>query len=145
MQPSSSNRHAGRHELVNPPDLPAPVGFSHAVVAAPGKLVFLGGHIGCDRDGRVASDSLVEQFDQAAANVVRALSAAGATPEDLVQMLIYVTSAEDYRANLRALGECYRRHFGRHYAASALFEVSALFDPQARVELVCTVVVPAAG
>ena len=142
MQPSSSNRHASQHQVINPPELPAPVGFSHVVVAAPGRLVFLGGQIGCDGSGEVTSELLVDQFECAAANVIRALSSAGSGPEHLVQVLIYVTSVEDYKANLKALGKSYRRYFGRNYAASALFEVSALFDPKAQVELVCTAVVP---
>ena len=33
-------------------------------------------------------------------------------------------------------------HFGRHYVATALFEVAGLFDPQALVELVGTAVIP---
>ena len=33
------------------------------------------------------------------------------------------------------LGEVWRRHFGRRYPAMALIGVSALFEPDARVEL----------
>ncbi len=40
------------------------------------------------------------------------------------------------------LGEAYRRHFGRHYPAMALFEVTGLFDPASQVELMCVAVVP---
>jgi hypothetical protein len=47
-----------------------------------------------------------------------------------------------YRAALAELGAAYRRHLGRHYVATALFEVAGLFDPAAKVELVGTAVVP---
>lgn len=130
------------HEMLNPPSLAAPSGFSHAVVAAPGRTVFLGGQTAHDRNGRITGESIPEQFDRAAENVVAALAAAGGTPEHLVSMLIYVTDVAAYRDALPELGAAYRAHFGKHYPAIALFEVSGLFDPAARVELVCTAVIP---
>lgn len=130
------------HELLNPDGLARPVGFSHAVVAAPGRVVYLGGQTAHDADGRIVGTTIAEQFDRAAGNVVTALAAAGAGPEHLVSMVIYVTDVASYRAALDELGDVYREHFGRHYPALALFEVSGLFDPSAQVELVCTAVVP---
>ena len=47
-----------------------------------------------------------------------------------------------YRDSLEDLSTAYRDHFGRHYPAIALFEVTGLFDPDALVELVCVAVVP---
>lgn len=132
----------GPHEVVNPADLSPPSGFSHAVVAAPGRTVYLGGQTAHRPDGSLEGESVVEQFDAAAANVVRALEAAGARAEHLVSMHIYVTDAAEYRESLGELGPTYRRHFGRHYPAVALFEVVGLFDPKAKVELVCVAVVP---
>ena len=132
----------GPHRHVNPPTLPAPSGFSHAVVAADGRTVYLAGQTGHRQDGTLAGLELVEQFDQALANVVAALQAAGAEPEHLVRVHVYVTDVADYRGRTRALGEAWRRHLGRHFPAVALFEVSGLFDPDARVELVGTAVVP---
>ena len=55
---------------------------------------------------------------------------------------IYTTEIDRYRASLAELGAAYRRHLGRHYVATALFEVAGLFDPQALVELVGIAVVP---
>jgi len=133
------------HELVNPPTLAPPLGFSHAVVPAGGRTVFLGGQAGHRANGALAGPSLLEQFDQALANLVEALRAAGGQPQHLVQVLVYVTDAAEYRERLGALGETWRRHLGRHYPAAALFEVTALFDPGARVELVGTAVAPTAA
>jgi len=123
----------------------APVGYAHAVVAAPGRLVFLGGQVAHDADGVCRGDSLVEQFERALANVVRALEAAGGFPEHLVSMQIYTTDVAAYRAAARELGDLYRRAVGRHYPAMALLEVRALYDPNALVEFVCTAVVPEVG
>jgi enamine deaminase RidA (YjgF/YER057c/UK114 family) len=134
----------GPHELINPPGLVRPAGFSHVVVPAEGRTVYLAGQTGHRADGTLAGPMLVEQFDQALANVVGALAGAGGHPQDLVRVHIYVTDASDYRGRLGALGDAWRRHLGSHYPAVALFEVAGLFDPDARVELVGTAVVPGA-
>ena len=54
-----------------------------------------------------------------------------------------MTDVGEYKAALRELGGVYRRHFGRRYPAMALLGVSALFDAEAKVELVATAVIPA--
>jgi enamine deaminase RidA (YjgF/YER057c/UK114 family) len=130
------------HQIINPAGLAPPVGFAHAVVAAPGRTVYLGGQAAQGPDGRIVGATLAEQFDLAAANLVAALAAAGGAPEHLVSLHVYTTEADAYRAALGELGAVYRRHLGRHYVATALFEVAGLFDPAAKVELVGVAVVP---
>lgn len=130
------------HRLVNPLELAPAVGFSHAVVAAPGRTVYLGGQTAQRRDGTIGGETLSEQFDLALANLVTAVRAVGGEPEHLVSMIVYTTDAAGYRAGLGELGQIYRRHLGKHYPAMAFFEVSGLFDPAALVELVCTAVIP---
>lgn len=130
------------HKIVNPENLAAPVGFTHALVAAKGTTVYLGGQAGIDASGAVVAPGLIEQFDTAASNVVTALKAAGGEPDHLVSMQIFVTSAEEYRRSLEDIGDVYRKHFGRHFPALALFEVNGLFDRDAKVELVCVAVIP---
>lgn len=130
------------HSLINPSGLPDPKGFSHVVASAPGRTLYLAGQAGHRGDGSLAGPGLIEQFDQAAANVVEALAAAGGKPEHLVSMQIFVTDAAEYRSALKDLGDAYRRHFGRHYPAIGVFEIQGLFDPAARVELMCIAVVP---
>lgn len=130
------------HDLVNPDTLSAAVGFSHAVVAAPGRMVFLAGQIGEGPDGVLVSEELVAQFDAACANVMTALEAAGGHSEDLVSVQIFVTDAAAYRAKLKPIGEAWRRHFGKHYPAMGLFEVAGLLEPGALVEVMATAVIP---
>jgi enamine deaminase RidA (YjgF/YER057c/UK114 family) len=130
------------HRRVNPSQLAPAVGFSHAVLAAPGRTVYLGGQTAQRPDGTIAGQTLSEQFDHALANLVTALRAVGGEPEHLVSMTVYTTDAAGYRAVLRELGQIYRRHLGRHYPAMAFFEVTGLFDPEAVIELVCTAVIP---
>jgi enamine deaminase RidA (YjgF/YER057c/UK114 family) len=119
--------------IVNPPELPEPIGFAHAVLA--GGAVYLGGQIG---DG----DSVVEQFDSAASKLVTALRGAGGEPDNLVSLVIYVTDVDEYRRSLSELGAVWRRHFGRRYPAMALVGVAELFEPEAKVELMGVAVLP---
>ena len=137
-----AGRQPSPHRVVNPEGLAPPVGFAHAVVAAPGRTVYLGGQAAQGPDGAIVGATLAEQFDLAAANLVAALAAAGGAPGHLVSLHVYVTDAAAYRAALAELGAAYRRHLGRHFVATALFEVAGLFDPAAKVELVGVAVVP---
>ncbi|HEY7561965.1 MAG TPA: RidA family protein [Gaiellaceae bacterium] len=123
------------HRIVTPPELPEPKGYAHAVVAAPGRTVYLGGQTG-------AGATLADQFDAAARALVTALRSAGGAPDDLVSLVVFTTDMPEYRASLRELGEVWRQHFGRRYPAMALIGASALFDPEARVELMGVAVVP---
>ena len=111
-------------------------------MAAPGRVCFVAGQAGHRPDGGLAGEGLVEQFDRAAANLVEALRAAGGGPEHLVSMQIFVTDAAEYRSSLGPIGAAYRRRLGRSYPAMALLEVSGLFDPGAKVELMAIAVIP---
>jgi enamine deaminase RidA (YjgF/YER057c/UK114 family) len=130
------------HLILNPAWLPPAVGFAHVIVPTSGLLVYLGGQTGHRPDGALAGESLIDQLDQACSNVVEALAAAGAAPEHLVSVQMFVTDGEEYRSRLSEAGEVWRRHFGRYYPAMALLEVKGLFDPAAKVELMGVAVVP---
>jgi len=130
------------HLILNPVWLPPANGFAHVVVPVQGLLVFLGGQAGHRPDGTLAGESLLEQFDQACSNVVEALAAAGGKPEHIVSMQIFVTDADEYRASLHEIGKHWRRHFERHYPAMTLLEVAGLFDPDARIEIMATAIIP---
>ena len=125
---------SGEHRIVNPPELGEPSGYAHAVIAAPGRTVYLGGQTG-------TGDTVAAQFDTAAASLVTALRAAGGEPDDIVSLVIYTTDVDEYRAAMEELGGVWRRHFGRRYPAMALVGVSALADPDARIELMGVAVV----
>jgi enamine deaminase RidA (YjgF/YER057c/UK114 family) len=129
------------HEIVNPDSLPSPRGFAHAVVSVPGRTVYLGGQVGINKDGAIPDD-LVEQFDQACANIVEALIAAGGEPEHVVSLQIFATDVGEYAARTEEIGEAYRKHFGKHFPALALLATMELFEPAARVELMGVAVIP---
>ncbi|MBD0707528.1 MULTISPECIES: RidA family protein [unclassified Streptomyces] len=132
-----------RVERVNPGHLSPPTGFSHAVrVPATGHLVFLAGQTALDGEGRIVGAGLVEQFEQALANLLAAAEAAGARPADLVRVTVYAVDVADYRAHAPELGRTWRRLVGADYPAMAVVGVARLWDEEALVELEGTAAVP---
>ena len=122
-------------ERINPGELARPSGFSHAVSAAAGRMVFLAGQIGMDRDGKVAVGGVVPQFEQALANLLTALAAAGGHPSDLVSLTIYLIDVEDYQGHGKEIGAVWRRLTGTGYPAMAGVGVTRLWLPEALVEI----------
>lgn len=132
-----------QHLIVNPPLLPKPIGFSHAVVAARGRTVYLGGQAALEADGfSVISGGLLEQFDLSLSYIVDTLSTVGGSPDDLVSMSVFVTDAADYRANMKSIGKIWRARVGTHYPAMTLLQVAGLLYPELQVELLAVAVIP---
>jgi enamine deaminase RidA (YjgF/YER057c/UK114 family) len=132
------------HRNVNPEQLLPPVGFSHATVAAPGHTIHLGGQTGHRADGSL-DDGLIDQFAQALDNLVTVLEACEARAEHVVSITIYTTDVAPFRTQTRELGQVWRDRLGRHYPAMALLGVAELHDPDAKVEVLATAVLPDAG
>jgi enamine deaminase RidA (YjgF/YER057c/UK114 family) len=122
-------------ERVNPPSLARPSGFSHAVVADGGRVVFLAGQVALGADGTIVGGDVAEQFERALANLLEALRAAGGGPEHLASLTVYAVDLGDYRAHAREIGAVWRRLAGREYPAMAAIGVSRLWEPAALVEI----------
>ena len=102
--------------LINPEALGVPSGYANGVlVDGGGKLLFIAGQIAWDKEQKIVSDDFVEQFDQALANVIAVLSAAGGAPDNIVRLVIYVTNKVEYRKRTKEVGERYRKHLGKHF------------------------------
>ena len=129
-------------ERVNPPSLPAPSGFSHAVTARGGSLVFLAGQTALDAGNRIVDGGIVVQFEQALSNLLTALEGAGGRPEHLAKLTIFAVDPEDYRAHAREIGAVWHRLAGRDYPAMALIGIVRLWDAPALVELEGIAVLP---
>jgi enamine deaminase RidA (YjgF/YER057c/UK114 family) len=121
-------------ERVNPPELPPPRGFSHAVVGT-GTTIFLAGQTALDAQGRIVGAGVVAQFEQALGNLLAALRAAGGEPNQLASLTVYVTDMDDYRAHAGEIGAVWRRLVGRDYPAMAGIGVARLWDADALVEV----------
>ncbi|MFC7218369.1 RidA family protein [Streptomyces polyrhachis] len=127
---------------INPLSLAKPSGFSHAVTATGGTLVFLAGQTALDQQGRIAGDTLPVQFEQALRNLLTALAAADGDPSHLTRVTIYATDPADYRAHAEELGRIWHRRAGGTYPAMALIGVTRLWDEEALVELDGIAVLP---
>ena len=127
---------------VNPAGLAASSGFSHAVVAEGSRVVFLAGQTGMDATGAIVGGGLVAQFEQALANLLAALAAAGGRPEHLASLTVYIVDMDDYRTRARDIGAVWRRLVGRDYPAMAGIGVTRLWDADAVVELQGAAVLP---
>lgn len=130
-----------RHQFFNPEGMPPATGFSYGAIPAEGKYVQVAGLTGHAEDGTI-SDDLVSQFSVACQSVAKVVGEAGGEPSDVVSMTIYTSDIDGYRDQLKPIGQAYRAVFGSHYPVMALFGISELFDPRAKVELVCVAVVP---
>ncbi|MFH8473610.1 RidA family protein [Streptomyces sp. NPDC018000] len=127
---------------INPAELSPPAGFSHAVTATGGRLIFLAGQTALDQDGKVVGAGLPEQFATALTNLLTALRAAGGSPADLARVTVYATDVADYRAHAAELGRIWRQSAGRDYPAMAVIGVARLWDEQALVEIDGVAVLP---
>ncbi|WP_393061651.1 RidA family protein [Streptomyces sp. LN549] len=127
---------------INPAELSPPAGFSHAVTATGGQLVFLAGQTALDQRGDISGNTLPEQFATALTNLLTALRAAGGAPADLARVTVYATDVADYRANAAELGRIWRRLAGRDYPAMAVIGAARLWDEQALVEIDGVAVLP---
>ncbi len=125
---------------VNPDSLPAPSGFSHGTLS--GNTLYLGGQTALDKNMQIVPGGIVEQFRQAFSNVLTTLAAAGGIPADLVTITIYLTDIPDYQAHGREIGRLWREMAGPVYPAMAGIGTTALWQPEALIEIIGTAVIP---
>lgn len=122
-------------ERIMLPGIMEPVShYCHAVKS--GNLVWVSGIVGMDADGNVP-DGTVAQFDLAMDVMDACLRAAGAGPEHVVKVQVFMTDISERAAiNPRRIA-----YFGEHRPASTLVEISALVDPRLTVEIECQAVI----
>jgi enamine deaminase RidA (YjgF/YER057c/UK114 family) len=123
-------------KIINPESLGTPRGYSNGVLTeASGRLLFVAGQIGWDKNQRIVSENFVEQFDRALANVIAVVAEAGGNPQQIARLVIYVTNKREYIDRRDEVGKAYRGHLGKHFPAMALVEVKSLLDDKAKVEI----------
>ncbi|MCW5736561.1 MAG: RidA family protein [Enhydrobacter sp.] len=121
-----------------------PRGFSHAVVATGTKSVRIAGQIGREPSQAhiPAGTDAGTQWKVALNNVVAVLKAAGGQPTHLVALRAYVTDIGEFNAAGPAIGAAWGATLGRHFPAMTLVQVSALIDPNAKVEIEAEAILP---
>ena len=129
-----------KHRALQPAGWPAPKGYANGIKAR-GEMVFVGGMIGWDAKEKFAK-GFVAQARQALENIVAVLTEGGAKPEHVVRLTWYVLDMDEYVACRRELGKAYREVMGDTFPAMALVQVGRLFEPEARLEIEATAVLP---
>jgi enamine deaminase RidA (YjgF/YER057c/UK114 family) len=121
-------------ELINPEGLPTPPTYTHVIVAAGSKMVFIAGQEPEDAQGNlVGPGDLAAQARQVFANLGRGLAAAGARPGQVAKITIYVVHhLPEY---LPALEEARVALFGDHKPADTLVGVETLARPEYLIEV----------
>ena len=128
------------NEVLSPAGWPRPKGYANGIKAR-GDLVFVGGLVGWDERGRFPPD-FVGQTRQLLLNVNTVLAEGGALPHHIVRMTWYVRDMDEYLKARPALGDVWREVMGDYYPAMALVAVTRLVEPEARLEIETTAVVP---
>lgn len=128
------------HQILQPNGWPRARGYAYGM-AAEGRIVVTGGVVGWDRQGRFAKE-FVDQARQAFSNIRDILSEAGAEPAHMVRLTWYVTDIDEYLSKPHDLGAAYRDIFGRNYPAMAVMQVVRLVEPEAKIEVEATAIVP---
>ncbi|MFV0297176.1 MAG: RidA family protein [Hyphomicrobiaceae bacterium] len=113
------------------PDLRKPVShFCHVTTAGP--HVWVSGITGQNADYSVP-EGVVDQFDLAIETMDKCLKAAGAGPQHVVKVQVFMTDINERPLiNPRRIA-----YFGDNLPASTLVEVSGLVDPRMKVEIEC--------
>ena len=107
-------------------------GYSLAVITDGGKIIWLGGQIAvADDSGRSLAGDFEGQVRQVFRLLNGTLEKAGGRLSDMVQMTVFIT---DVRLGDR-LTEIRREIFGDNFPGSALITVTALANPDAKVEI----------
>ena len=113
-------------------DRPQQRGYSLAVVTEGGKIVWLAGQTAVVDD---SGKSLAGDFEGQVRQVFRLLNAtlakAGGRLSDMVQMTVFITDVR----NGDRLTEIRREIFGDNFPGSALITITALANPDAKVEI----------
>lgn len=120
------------------PDGWAPaLGYANGMLMADGTL-HIGGQIGWDAEKTFVSDDFIGQMEQALKNIAEIVRAAGGEVSDIGRLTWYIKDKRDYLANQRAVGQAYRRVFGKHFPAMSMLVISDLIEDAALVEIEAT-------
>ena len=125
-------------QIVNPPTVSTPRGYSHAVKKA-GVPVHIAGQVAIDSSGAVVGpDDIEAQARQAFANLAAVVAACGGSMADIVKTTVFVTDL-GYRP---AVAAARQEHWpDGDFPASTFVVISSLALPELLVEVEAVAVV----
>jgi enamine deaminase RidA (YjgF/YER057c/UK114 family) len=123
-------------QLINPPELFDPPGFSHVAVASGQRLVFVAGQTAIKPDFTVIGEGdLAVQTRASMESVGIALRAAGADWDDVVRRTIYTVAPTEFEVITRAIEEVTG---DRPHPPQTILGVTGLALPQLMIEIEVT-------
>ena len=126
-----------------PSKYPVKVGFARSVVV--GDYVFISGCSGQTLETfHVASNDVVEQTEVALEKVRGAIEETGASMDDIVKIVLYLTRMEDHPKVEEKILQYYERYAPRlidEPPVETVISIPALHEPDLLVEIDCTAVV----
>jgi reactive intermediate/imine deaminase len=120
-------------------------GYSHIVIANPGKLAFISGQVALDPQGKLVGEGNLEaQTEQVFKNLQAALKAAGTSFDHVVKINWYI---KDFKPeNLAAVRAIRNKYVDpKRLPASTLVGVTSLAQPGFLIEIEAVAAIPEKG
>ena len=124
-----------------PEGWPRPKGYSNAM-AARGRMVFTAGVVGWNDEAKFRRNHPRRPVRANTPQHPRDPRLRRRGPGEYRAADLLRDSIDEYRASRKDIGEAWKAIMGAHYPAMALVEVVRLVEPEAKVEIEATAVVP---
>ena len=98
-----------------------------------GDLVQVSVQVGRNREGRMVSADLVEQYAQALDNTLDVVWAAGGSAESVTRLVVYLTDLVTYRRRHEGIAAAWKKRMKGHRPALTVVGVAGLLDEEALV------------
>lgn len=125
---------------LQPADWARPRGYANGIEAH-GKMIFVAGQIGWNKDCKFERHDFAGQFEQTLLNIVAVLRETGAGPEHIVRLTWFIADKRAYLSDAKRVGEIYRAVMGRNFPTMSVVQVAALIEDEALLEIEATAVV----
>ena len=134
-QAERASKETAKVQFLNPEGLSKPNGYTQVVVAQPRKMVYVSGQVPLNAKGEVVGKGdLRAQVTQVMDNLKTALTAAGATMNDVVKVNYYVVNLKP--ENVSVIREVRSKYFSaEHPPAGTLVGVTSLVQEGYMIEI----------
>jgi len=125
------------NKIIQPDGWAPAKGYANGVLTR-GKTLYIGGQIGWNSEKVFVSKDFIGQMEQVLNNIKKIVETAGGQVENITRLTWFLIDKNDYLSNQRAVGEAYRRVFGRHFPAMSVVVVTELIEDDALIEIEAT-------
>ena len=125
------------NKIVQPEGWAPAKGYANGILTE-GKTLYIGGQIGWNSEKIFEEKDFIGQMEQVLKNIKEIVEAAGGRVENIVRLTWFIIDKGDYMANQSAVGNAYRRVFGRHFPAMSVVVVKELIEDEALIEIEAT-------